>query len=126
MTQKHDFKAALEVAGFERIDHLSKLASSPIIRPDLGNEFIGIMPRNAAEYIKNTLYKHLASQGYLNAPRITKETGRKRSDLTDPYRVRGGKWRVNEQLYPEARGYNTHEFETRQEAEAFLQEHEDD
>ena len=54
-----------------------------------------------------------------------KETGRTLADLSVPYQGTAGRWCVDEQLYPESRGYNTHEFETRQEAEAFLQEYEE-
>lgn len=45
----------------------------------------------------------------------------KPEDLGEPYEDKG-KWCVDEQLYPEARGYNHHEFDTKAEAQLFINE----
>lgn len=49
----------------------------------------------------------------------------RRSDLSIPYQenphMPGAKWFVQETLYPESRGYNVHEFNTRLEAEKFIE-----
>lgn len=44
----------------------------------------------------------------------------RKADLSTPY-MEDRQWCVDEQLYPESRGYTQHKFGTRAEAESFIE-----
>lgn len=45
----------------------------------------------------------------------------RKADLSIPYRDNDCKWIVEEQLYPESRGYIAHRFDTEAEANKFVE-----
>jgi hypothetical protein len=61
----------------------------------------------------------LAESQYQKTPKV-ENTGRRKADLSLPYDAADGKWHVEETLYPESRGYIVHDFESKEDAQEFI------